>query len=142
MSGESFVPQPLTMFGGWVPNAAPEGLPAGLSWDCQDVDLVAGGVRTRPGLAAQFPTLTGQAFVNYLKTFPTLDGTNRLLVFDSLGNLYKENPAGSLQVVISALAEARSAGRKRNSAANIWRSATERLASTCRASSTTPISTA
>lgn len=105
MSGESFVPQPLTMFGGWVPNAAPEALPAGMSWDCQDVDLIAGGVRTRPGLAAQFPTLTGNACVNYLKTFPTLNGTNRLLLLDSLGNFYKENPAGTLEAVISQLAE-------------------------------------
>ncbi len=105
MSGESFVPQPINMFGGWIPNGAPEGLPNGMSWDCQDVDLVAAGVRTRPGLLAQFPTLTGGALVNYLKTFPTLNGTNRLLVLDSLGHLYKENPTGSLQLVVSALAE-------------------------------------
>jgi hypothetical protein len=105
MSGESFVPQPITMFGGWVPNAAPEGLPNGMSWDCQDVDLIAGGVRTRPGLFAQFPALSGGASVNYLKTFPTLGGVNRLLALDSLGNLYKENPAGTLELVVSELAE-------------------------------------
>ena len=87
MSGESFVPQPVTMFGGWVPNAAPEGLPNGMSWDCQDVDLVAGGVRTRPGLVSQFPALGGGALLNYLKTFPTIGGTNRMLALDSLGNL-------------------------------------------------------
>ena len=104
MSGESFIPQPITMFGGWVPNAAPEGLPDGMSWDCQDVELIAAGVRTRPGLAAQFPTLTGGALINYLKTFPTLGGIDRLLALDSRGNLYKENPAGSLQIVSSALA--------------------------------------
>jgi hypothetical protein len=104
MSGESFTPQPITMFGGWVPNAAPEGLPDGMSWDCQDVELVAAGVRTRPGLVAQFPTLTGGAYINYLKTFPTLGGIDRLLVLDSRGNLYKENPTGSLQIVNSALA--------------------------------------
>ena len=105
MSGESFVPQPITMFGGWVPNAAPEGLPNGMSWDCQDVDLIAGGVRTRPGLVARFPALSGGASVNYLKTFPTLGGVNRLLALDSLGNLYKENPAGTLELVVSELAE-------------------------------------
>jgi hypothetical protein len=105
MSGESFVPQTITMFGGWVPNAAPEGLPNGMSWDCQDVDLVAGGVRTRPGLVAQFPALAGSASVNYLKTFPTMGGTNRLLALDSLGNLYKENPTGTLGLVVSELAE-------------------------------------
>ncbi|HVB35383.1 MAG TPA: hypothetical protein VNJ52_13565 [Patescibacteria group bacterium] len=104
MSGESFTPQPITMFGGWVPNAAPEGLPDGMSWDCQDVELIAGGVRTRPGLLAQFPTLTGGAFINYLKTFPTLGGIDRLLALDSRGNFYKENPSGSLQIVSSALA--------------------------------------
>lgn len=105
MSGESFAPQPITMFGGWVPNGAPEGLPNGMSWDCQDVDLVAAGVRTRPGLLAQFPSLSGKAYINYLKTFPTLNSTNRLLVLDSLGNLYKETPEGVLELVISALAE-------------------------------------
>ncbi len=105
MSGESFIPQPVTMFGGWVPNAEPEALPNGMSWDCQDVDLVAGGVRTRPGLVAQFPSLTGGAIVRYLKTFPTLAGTDRLLALDSLGNLYKENPEGTLELVIAGLAE-------------------------------------
>jgi hypothetical protein len=104
MSAETFIPQPITMFGGWVPNAAPAALPPGMSWDCQDVELVAGGVRTRPGLAAQFPTLTGAACVNYLKTFPTLSGTNRLLAFDSLGRFYKEDPAGTLALVIDQLA--------------------------------------
>lgn len=93
------------MFGGWVPNASPEGLPDGASWDCQDVELIATGVRTRPGLVSQFPTLTGGAYVNYLKTFPTLAGIDRLLVLDSRGNLYKEDPTGSLQIVDDALAE-------------------------------------
>jgi hypothetical protein len=105
MSGESFVPQTITMFGGWVPNAAPEGLPNGMSWDCQDVDLIAGGVRTRPGLVSQFPALAGGASVNYLKTFPTIGGVNRLLALDSVGNLYKEDPAGTLELVVSELAE-------------------------------------
>ncbi len=105
MSGESFLPDTINMFGGWVPNAAPEALPNGMSWDCQDVDLIAGGARTRPGLVVQFPSLTGGAYINYLKTFQTLNGTNRLLVLDSLGNFYKENPTGTLELVISALAD-------------------------------------
>jgi hypothetical protein len=105
MSGESFLPDTINMFGGWVPNAAPEALPNGMSWDCQDVDLIAGGARTRPGLVAQFPSLAGGAYINYLTTFQTLNGTNRLLVLDSLGNFYKENPTGTLELVISALAD-------------------------------------
>lgn len=88
-----------------MPNGAPEGIANGMAWDCLNVDFPAGGVRTRPGLKSQFPTLTGNAYVNYLKTFPTLLGVDRLLVFDSLGNFYKENPTGTLELVINRLAE-------------------------------------
>src|SRR5579875_1131444 len=69
MSTESFLPDALEMFGGWLPNAAPESLPEGAALDCRDVTLEGGGVRTRPGLVAQFPALAGGPAINYLKTY-------------------------------------------------------------------------
>jgi hypothetical protein len=60
-----------------------------------------GGVRTRAGLISQFAALSGAVSVNGLKTYITANLLDRLLVFDSLGNLYKETTPGTLGLAAS-----------------------------------------
>lgn len=67
-----------------------------MSPDCRNVEYLPKLVRTRPGTVSYFSTLTGLPSVNYLKTYITQLLANRLLVLDSLGNLYKEDPQGTL----------------------------------------------
>ena len=62
----------------------------------RDVEFFPGGVRTRPGLVSQFPPLAGAPKINALKTYITTNLVQRLLVLDSLGNLYKETSPGVL----------------------------------------------
>lgn len=104
MSTESFLPDAVEMFGGWLPNAAPESLPEGAALDCWDVALEAGGVRTRPGLVAQFPALTGGVSINYLKTYRPTPEHIELLALDSLGRLWHEATPGQLAPVATDLA--------------------------------------
>ncbi len=70
-----------------------------------DVDFFPGGVRTRPGLVSQFPLLGGAPQINGLKTYITTNLVQRLLVFDALGNLYKETSPGVLSVVVPGAAK-------------------------------------
>jgi hypothetical protein len=99
MSVESFDPLPLEIFGGWVTLLDPSSVPPGLSPSLQDVEFIPGGVRMRAGLLPAFAALSNLANVNGLKTFTTTNGVERLMVFDALGNLYKENPPGVLSLV-------------------------------------------
>ncbi len=104
MSIETFSPLPLTTFGTWLTLLDPSDVPPGMSPDCADVEFFPGGVRTRPGLVSQFPSLAGTPNVNSLKTYITTNLVQRLLVLDSLGTIYKETSPGTLSLLIAGLA--------------------------------------
>jgi len=76
MSIESFSPLPLNMFGTWVTLLDPSDVPAGMSPSLGDVEFFPGGVRTRPGLVAQYGVLGGAPQVNGLKTYVTTISSN------------------------------------------------------------------
>jgi len=103
MSIESFTPLPLTTFGTWVTLLDPSDVPPGMSPDLADVEFFPGGVRTRPGLVSQFPSLPGTPQVNGLKTYGTINLVQRLLVLDSSGNLYKETTPGVLSNIATGI---------------------------------------
>ena len=90
MSVESFAPVPLGTFGGLITLLDPSDVPPGMSPNLGDVEFFAGGVRTRAGLVSQFSALAGGVGVNGLKTYITANLVQRLLAFDSSGNLYKD----------------------------------------------------
>lgn len=98
------VDAPLKIFGGLVTDMAPADLPHGVSPDCQDVTFGNGGVATRPGLQPLFGPLPGNPTVNYLKTYTTPNGTQRVLALDGAGNLYKETAPGTLTPIAMGLA--------------------------------------
>ncbi|HKS66886.1 MAG TPA: hypothetical protein VJR26_06580, partial [Candidatus Acidoferrales bacterium] len=101
MSIESFSPLPLNTFGSWITLLDPSDVPPGLSPDLADVEFFPGGVRTRAGLASEFPVLGGAPQVNGLKTYITTNLVQRFLALDSLGNLYKETSPGVLSLAAS-----------------------------------------
>ncbi len=103
MSIESFSPLPLNTFGSLITLLDPSDVPPGLSPNLVDVEFFPGGVRTRPGLASQFPVLGGAPQVNGLKTYITTNLVQRLLALDSLGNLYKETSPGVLSAAASII---------------------------------------
>jgi hypothetical protein len=105
MSIESFSPLPLNVFSTWVTLLDPSDVPIGMSPNLGDVDFFPGGVRTRAGLVSQFPILGGAPQVNGLKSYITTNLAQRLLVFDSLGNLYKETSPGVLSLAVAGAAE-------------------------------------
>jgi hypothetical protein len=96
MSIETFTPLPLTTFGSWVTLLDPSDVPPGMSPDLADIEFFPGGVRTRPGLVSQYTPLSSSVHINGLKTYGTTNLVQRLLVLDSLGNLYKEVSPGTL----------------------------------------------
>lgn len=93
----------LETFGGLVLDTAPTDLPHGASPDNQDVAYNTGRVVTRPGLQNVFTALGGNPTINYLKTYSTETLLLRMLALDSLGNFYKENPAGTLASIASGI---------------------------------------
>lgn len=99
MSVETFSPLPLNTFGTWITLLDPSDVPPGMSPSCADVSFFPGGVQTRPGLASQFSPLPLLPQVNGLKTYITPNLIQRLLILDSLGNLYKEVSPGTLSPV-------------------------------------------
>ncbi len=99
MSIETFSPLPINAFGSWVTLLDPADVPVGLSPSLGDVDFFPGGVRTRPGLSAVFSGVGGTSKINGLKTYTTPGLVKRCLVYDSLGNLYKETSPGSLSAI-------------------------------------------
>jgi len=103
MSIETFTPLPLTTFGTWVTLLDPSDVPPGMSPDLADVEFFPGGVRTRPGLVSQYPPLPSTPSINGLKTFGTINLIQRLLVLDSLGNLYKETSPGALSNIAGGI---------------------------------------
>lgn len=104
MSIESFSPLPLNTFGSWITLLDPSDVPPGLSPNLADVEFFPGGVRTRAGLAPQFPVLGGAPQVNGVKTYITTNLVQRMLALDSLGNLYKETSPGVLSLAASVIA--------------------------------------
>jgi len=98
------VDAPLEIFGGLVTDTVASDLPHGVSPDCQDVTFNNGGVATRPGLQALFGPLAGNPTVNYVKSYTTPGGSQRTLVMDGMGNLYKESVPGTLAAIASGLA--------------------------------------
>ncbi|MFZ3217708.1 MAG: hypothetical protein WA192_16740 [Candidatus Acidiferrales bacterium] len=103
MSIESFSPLPLNVFGTWVTLLDPSDVPPGMSPSLGDVEFFPGGVRTRPGLATQFPVLAGAPQVNGVKTYATTNLVQRFLATDSLGNIYKETSPGVLSLAASGV---------------------------------------
>jgi len=103
MSVETFLPVPLTTFGSWMTLLDPSDVLPGMSPDARDVEFFPGGVRTRPGLLSMFPALGATPSINGLKTYITTNLVQRLLVLDSLGNLFKGTSPGQLSIVASAV---------------------------------------
>jgi hypothetical protein len=103
MSIAGLSPAPLDTFGSLVTYTDLSNLPPGVSPDCQDIQFVLGGVKTRDGLLAVLGQLAGGVNVNGLKTNITPAGAQRTLVLDSKGNLYREFNLGSLQLLTPGL---------------------------------------
>lgn len=99
MSIETFSPLPLNTFGSWVTLLDPSDVPVGLSPSLRDVDFFPGGLRTRPGLSPILSGINGAPSINGLKTYITPGLVQRCLVYDSLGNLYKETSPGNLSAI-------------------------------------------
>ena len=96
---------PVEVFGGYCPAIPPANLPPGGASAAQDVIFPLGAVRTRGGLHNYFQSspLNAVAQVNGLKTYLTPTLAQRLMIWDSLGNLWKENPQGTLDLINSRL---------------------------------------
>jgi len=105
MSIETFSPLSLNVFGTWVTLLDPSDVPAGMSPNLADVDFFPGGVRTRPGLVAQYSGLAGLPQINGVKTYITTNLVQRTLVLDSLGNLYEELTPGVLALIVAGAAK-------------------------------------
>ena len=103
MSIESFSPLPLNVFGTWVTLLDPSDVPAGMSPALSDVEFFPGGVRTRAGLASQFPALAGTPQINGVKTYATSNLVQRFLALDSFGNIYKEISPGVLSLAAAGI---------------------------------------
>ena len=103
MSIESFSPLPLNVFGSWVTLLDPSDVPAGMSPAAGDVEYFPGGVRTRAGLVSQFAPLTLTPSINGVKTYATANLVQRLLMLDSIGNLYKESSPGVLTIAATGI---------------------------------------
>lgn len=94
---------PLEVFGGYTPAVPPSDLPPGAAAVAQDCIFPQGALRNRGGLYNLFPgsPIPANAAVNGLKTYLTPTLAQRLMAWDSLGNLYKENPSGTINLVAS-----------------------------------------
>ena len=103
MSVETFAPVPLTTFGSWMTLLDASDVSPGMSPEARDVEFFPGGVRTRPGLVSVYPALGGTPSITGLKTYITTNLVQRLLVLDSLGNLFKETSPGQLSIVASVI---------------------------------------
>lgn len=106
MLTQDLVDLPLEVMGGFTPALAPTVCPPGASPLAQDCDFPEGAVTTRGGLLAVFGPGNGipaNATINGLKTYLTPQIQRRLMVWDSLGNLYKESPDGTLTTVANSI---------------------------------------
>ncbi len=103
MSTESFAAVPVEVFGSLATFPDASDVPVGLSPDCQDVEYIPGGVRTRPGIVSTYTPISANPKINGLKSFVTVGLAQRLLVYTSDGRLYEEITPGTLSLVSSAL---------------------------------------
>jgi hypothetical protein len=95
---------PIEVFGGYTPALPPSALPSGAAAIAQDCIFPQGSLRTRGGLRAlnwAGAALAAGAQVNGLKSYITPSLAQRLLVWDSLGEFFKENPQGTLNLINS-----------------------------------------
>ncbi len=99
MSTAGLIDLPQEIFSGEAPFIPAADLPPGASSGCQDVQFAMGEWSTRPGLSAVFSGVGGTTKINGLKTYTTPGLVKRCLVYDSLGNLYKETLPGSLSAI-------------------------------------------
>lgn len=92
---------PIEVFGGYCPSIPPSELSPGAAAVATDVVFPQGAVRSRGGLKNFFPgsPISGTASINGLKTYLTPTLAQRLMVWDSFGNLYKESPQGTIGLV-------------------------------------------
>jgi hypothetical protein len=95
----------VEVFGSLVTYTEASVLPPGVSPDCQDVQFMLEGVRTRDGLLSILGPLAGGVNINGLKTHITPAENLRTLVFDSNGNLYREYTPGTLQLHTPGMAD-------------------------------------
>ena len=101
------------------------------------------GCARAPASSRNIRSLAGTPQINALKTYITTNLVQRLLVLDSLGNLYKETSPGMLSRWSPApRSRISSSTPPRISAASTWLSATAPSARTCRASMTISFSIA
>lgn len=101
MLSPDLIDVPIEVFGGYCPAIPPADLPPGAASIAQDGIFPQGGWRTRGGLSPAFGTLVNNAAINGLKSYITPSLAQRLMVWDSLGNLYKENPQGTLNLLFT-----------------------------------------
>ncbi len=95
---------PFELWGGYCPAVPPSDLSPGAAAICQDMIFPQGAVRTRGGLKNAFAAgspIPANASVNGLKSYITQTAQQRMMVYDSLGNLYKETPQGTLTLLAS-----------------------------------------
>lgn len=94
---------PIDVFGGYCPAIVPNNLPPGAANIAQDVMFPQAGVRTRGGLGAGVKFTGGplpvNTSVNGLKSFLTSAGSKDLLIWDAMGNFWKEDPQGVLNFI-------------------------------------------
>src|SRR4051812_5239696 len=105
MIGEDLTDVPIEVFGGYCPAIVPSNLPSGAANIAQDVMFPQAGVRTRGGLGTGVAfggtAIPAGASINGLKTYLTPSGGKRLMVWDSVGDMFKENPQGTLNLINS-----------------------------------------
>jgi hypothetical protein len=95
---------PIEVFGGYCCAVPLADLPSGAATIAQDVQFPMAGLRTRGNLLNFFtgsPLIPAGASINGLKSYITPVLTKDLLIWDSLGNLFKENPQGTLNLINS-----------------------------------------
>lgn len=92
MYDPTFIDVPTEVFGGYCPAIPPSALSPGAASIAQDVMYPQGAVRTRGGMFNFFPKspIPADAAVNGLKSYITPTLAQRLMVWDSDGNFYKE----------------------------------------------------
>lgn len=90
------------VFGGYVSAMPPSNCPPGASPSCQDISFPGVGFCSRGGLGV-FPfsgaAIPSNAGVNGMESYITSTLAKLLMIWDSLGNLYYENPQGTLNVL-------------------------------------------
>jgi hypothetical protein len=102
---EDLVDVPVEVFGGYCPAIVPDNLPPGAANVCQDMQFPEAGARTRGGLAPYIlggtAVIPANASVNGLKSYLTPTGAQQFMIWDSLGDMFYENPQGFLNLINS-----------------------------------------